>query len=242
MKIEKIVKLFSEPRALYALLAWPKFSFTSYFMVSNLSKQGISPKTVVDVGANVGQFAVAAAKIFPDAKVYSFEPQPDCVKQIIRNVRSIDNIEVFPVGLGDLEGELDFYVNSHNHSSSLLPLAESHKKAFPGAEEVSQIRVKIKTLDKVIETSKLVSPCLLKLDVQGYELHVLRGAGEILKSIDYVLFETSFKALYEGETLFLEVIEIMKGFGFDFLRPVDWLADPQSGEVLQMDALFSKST
>ena len=82
---------------------------------------------------------------------------------------------------------------------------------------------------------------MLKLDVQGYEPQVLEGATETLKRVNYVLLEASFRPLYEGEGVFMEIARVMEGRGFDFLRPVDWLIDPRNGEILQMDALFVKS-
>lgn len=240
-KLQKIVSLVESPGVIMALLTWPKFSMTSYFMISNLSKQGISPNTILDVGANVGQFAIAAAKLFPHAKIHSFEPQPECVGQLNKNIRTMDNVSVYPIALGDSDGEVKFYVNSHNHSSSILPLADSHREAFPEALESEEIAVKITMLDNALSEVDIVSPCLLKLDVQGYEVHALRGGVETLKRVDFVILETSFKPMYEGESLFMDVVKIMEEYGFRFLRPVGWLSDPKTDEILQMDALFIRS-
>ena len=144
-------------------------------MVSGLRRQGLLPKTVIDVGANVGQFAVASSKIFPDSRVYSFEPNPPCAIQLKKNVTELGNVKVYELALGETAGEIEFHVNSHSHSSSILPLASSHLEAFPDARENSLIRVKVSTLDKVFEDIELQHPALLKLDVQGYELQVLLG-------------------------------------------------------------------
>jgi hypothetical protein len=59
--------------------------------------------------------------------------------------------------------------------------------------------------------------------------------------VDYVLLETSFRPLYEGEKTFMEIARMMEDRSFEFLRPVDWLSDPLNGEVLQMDALFARA-
>ena len=240
-KLKKIVSLVEDPRAMLALVTWPKFSMTSYFMMSNLAKQGITPNTVLDVGANVGQFSVAASKFFPKAKIHSFEPQPECVGRLSRNVKKLDNIKVYPLALGEYEGEIKFYVNSHNHSSSILPLAESHRVAFPEAQESEEITVDLSMLDKVLSGVDIVSPCLLKLDVQGYEVHALRGGMDTLRKVDFVILESSFKPMYKGESLFMDVVKVMQEFGFQFLRPVGWLTDPNTDEVLQMDALFVRA-
>ncbi len=223
------------------IVFWPKFSVTSFKMISDLARQGVLPGTVIDVGANVGQFAVASAKLFPNVSVHSFEPNPDCVALLKKHVKPLGNVKVYPIALGDEEGEVAFHVNSHSHSSSILPLSSNHLEAFPDAREVNSIRVKVSTLDRVFSGIELAAPVLLKLDVQGYEAQALRGAVETLKRVDYVILEASFKPMYEGEMLFMEVVRLMEAYGFSFLRPVGWLNDPKTGEIIQMDALFRRN-
>lgn len=224
-----------------AAIFWPKFSITSFKMISDLARQGVLPKTAIDVGANVGQFAVASAKLFPNVVVHSFEPNPACVALLSKHVASLGNVSVYPMALGDEAGELDFHVNSHSHSSSILPLTESHLVAFPDAQEVNTIKVKVSTLDAVFSNVQLVTPVLLKLDVQGYEAQSLRGGVEILKRVDYVVLEASFKPMYEGEMLFMDIVRLMEGYNFTFMRPVGWFNDPNTGEIIQIDALFQRS-
>jgi FkbM family methyltransferase len=228
------------PSAIIALLSWPKFSVTSFTMVSALARQDINIKTIIDVGANVGQFAIASAKFFPNTFIHSFEPVPDCVTQLQKNVKRLNNIKVYPFALGDAEGEVEFHVNEHSHSSSILPLADSHRKAFPNAQEKETIAVKVSTLDDVFSSIELKSPVLLKLDVQGYEAQTLRGGLKTLQRVDYVILEASFKPMYEGEMVFMDIVRLMEEYGFRFLRPVGWLSHPKTGEILQMDALFVK--
>jgi FkbM family methyltransferase len=207
-------------------------------MVSGLAKQGLLPRTVLDVGANTGQFAVASAKLFPNVRVRSFEPVPECFEELRENVRGLGNVVAYPLALGESEGEVSFHVNAYSHSSSALPLTQAHREAFPDARETRTTTVKVSTLDRVFAGTELPRPVLLKLDVQGYEARVLRGGAETLKHVDYVVLEASFKPLYEGEMLFMDVVRLMEGHGFRFERPVGWLAAPRSREILQMDALF----
>jgi FkbM family methyltransferase len=240
-KLKGVVKvalsLLEDRDSLKALVRWPKFSVSSYFMVARLLRQGIEPHTVLDVGANTGQFAVASSKLFPGARVHSFEPVPECVDELRENVSGLD-VAVYPLGLGQQEGQVSFHVNSHSHSSSALPLANSHRESFPEAREERTIEVEVSTLDRVFEGVELERPVLIKLDVQGYEARVLRGGEETLKRADYVVLETSFKPMYEGEKTFMDLARMMEGYGFRFERPVGWLSSPKTGEILQMDALF----
>jgi FkbM family methyltransferase len=209
-------------------------------MISSLLRQGICPRSIIDVGANVGQFTVACKKIFSGAAVHSFEPLPECAVKLKKNVAKLVGVRVYPIALGDKSGNVLFHVNSHTHSSSILVLGERHHEAFPNARELRTINVPISTLDVEMKSIPLESPALLKLDVQGYEPQVLEGGIETLKRVDYVLLEASFRPLYEGEKTFMEIARTMEEHGFYFLRPIAWLNDPRSGEVLQADALFAR--
>lgn len=240
-KIYRLANLLISYSQLKAAFSWPKFSVTSFKMISDLIRQDVLPRTVIDVGANVGQFAIASAKLFPNVVVHSFEPNPECVALLSKHVASLENVSVYPMALGDKEGEVAFHVNSHSHSSSILPLADSHRDAFPDAREVNTIKVKVSTLDTVFAGVELVAPVLLKLDVQGYEAQALRGAVDTLKRVDYVVLEASFKPMYQGEMLFMGIVRLMEGYGFSFLRPVGLLPDPHTGEIIQMDALFRRN-
>ena len=234
------LELFFDPPALYALLTWPKFSFTAYKMISALYKQGIYPQTVIDVGANYGQFAVAAAKIWPATQLYAFEPLPQATTALQILSDKIENITIHPVALGDREGEIPFHVNTYSHASSCLPLAEAHQISFPYAQTCETISVNITTLDHIFANKSLNPPILLKLDVQGYESITLQGGKKFLEKVDFVLLETSYRPLYQGELLFREILSLMESHGFSFLRPVSFLSSPRTGEILQMDALFTR--
>src|SRR6266849_584477 len=144
---------------LAAWLSWPRFSVTSFRLVSGLVKQGILARTVLDVGANTGQFAVAAAKLFPGARVYSFEPLPACVTQLRRHASKLPNLTIYPFALGDHEADdLPFHVNSNNQSSSALRLTEGHRTAFPDEKETASTTVKASTLDRIFESIDLAPP------------------------------------------------------------------------------------
>lgn len=238
--LPRLVALMLNPMAWKAVLTWPKFSVASFEITSDLWNQGVRPDVVIDVGANAGQFGIASAKAFPGSRVHSFEPQPDTYATLARNTASIDTIKTYNLALGRTAGKATFNVNAHSHSSSMLPLASRHVEAFPEFQSVTTIEVTVSTLDDMIGSIKPSGTVLLKLDVQGFEAEVLGGAAEALKQVDYVLLEASLKPMYVGEALFPEMLQLMADNGFTFLRPLAWLKDPKTGEVLQMDALFGK--
>jgi FkbM family methyltransferase len=237
----RLVDILLSRGGIKAALTWPVFSVTSFKMLSELKRLQVRPRTVIDVGANIGQFTMAAAKSFPGANVHSFEPLPDCVKRLRQNVRDLQNVTVHSVALGERESSCSMHVNAYKLSSSILPLTSAHRQAFPYAKEVDSFEVEVSTLDKTLENVPLQRPVLLKIDVQGYEERVLRGAVMTLMQVDYAVIEASTLPLYEGELLLDGLIGLMNRFGFSFQCPVGRLNHPSTGNVLQIDAFFSRT-
>jgi hypothetical protein len=145
------------------------------------------------------------------------------------------------LALGDEPGEVVFNVNKNTQVSSILPLHAGRLEAFPDATVQKTIKVQLDTLDNVFRDIEMVSPILLKIDVQGYEDRVLKGAPDLLERVDYILFEASLKPLYEGERTFVEMIKLMEGFGYSFLRPLSYHLSPLNGEVIEMDVFFKRN-
>jgi len=210
-------------------------------MVRALATQGILPRTIVDVGANKGQFTVAAVNLLHPARVHSFEPLPREAAALRRHCARYPQVTVHEVALGDASSRARLHVNAHSHSSSLLELGERHRRAFPSAAEVDVIDVEVSRLDETLDPASLESPVLVKIDTQGYEAKVLAGAEGLLNALDWLIIETSFEPLYEGEQTFGGVVERVAELGYRFVRPVGSLCDPATGEFLQMDVLFERT-
>ncbi|MEP7200681.1 MAG: FkbM family methyltransferase, partial [Chloroflexota bacterium] len=234
----RAVSLLEDKRALAALVTWPKFSLTSFLMVSRLARQGIAPRTVIDAGANVGQFAVAAAKLWPAVTVHSFEPNPASVARLRQNVSRLRSVAVYPVAVGDARGHVEFHVNSFSHSSSALRLTAAHRAVFPDAREQDSVNVEVVRLDDALADVELTPPVVLKLDVEGYEAKAIAGARRLLPRVSYVVVETCFEPLHEGQPTFGEIVALLNAEGFCFARPVDHLMNPRDGKIVMMDALF----
>lgn len=222
------------------MVTWPVFSVASFLVVRALARQGIVPCSVIDVGANIGQFALAAAYAFPEADVYSFEPLPTAAAALRRNVAQ-KRVTVYETAVGSHEGVATLMVNAHSHASSLLRISPNHTAAFPHAKETHSVQVSVTTLDQALLGRDLRAPVLLKIDTQGSEHAVLEGAKSLLPRCEFVLLEVSFRSMYIGEKLFEDHLQTMRSNGFRFLRPIDLLADPSSGEIIQADVLFVRS-
>lgn len=228
-----------EPNGIRAIRTWKPFSITSFHMMRALAQQGLKFRTIIDGGANIGQFARAATETFPDARVYSFEPLPDVSAVLRQNLASRSQVKIIQAALGSEDGKIPFHRAAYSLASSALPIHAENNASFAGVKEVETIEVDLFRLDTVLAKEPLESPCLLKLDLQGFELEALKGATQTLKRCDYVLLETALKTMYEGEALFDEIYDFMRQSGYHFLRPVDFLKDAKE-EIVQLDALFAR--
>jgi len=193
---------------------------------------------VLDVGANTGQFASAVRAVLPSVQLYSFEPLPDCCARLRRRLERFGRFAAYNVALGDVAGVKTFQRNVFTEASSLLKMGRAHEEAFPWARDVKTETVRVDTLDACASSLTLAPRVLLKLDVQGYELKVLQGARQTLAAITYVLVETSYQSLYEGEATFDDVYQFLKEAGFDYAGNLDQLLSPLDGSILQADLLF----
>jgi FkbM family methyltransferase len=195
--------------------------------------------TILDVGANQGQFALSARHFYPQADIHSFEPVPAVYDILRHNTRKADAINTYNFALGSTSGSLEFYSNNYSHASSALPVSSLQQQMMPQTAAVNKIKVAVKRMDDLLANIPFMSPVLLKLDVQGFEKEVLKGAVKSLGKIDYLLFETSFVAMYDGEPLFDEMHNFVKSLGFDFIAPVGFL-QTNDLQILQMDLLYKR--
>ena len=141
---------------------------------------------VLDVGANVGPYCVPLATARRDLTVYAFEPNPDVARSLRTNIRlnRLSNVRVMDVAASDTRGAADFFKFDRDIGLSSLNLRAAEIHGTP-----STIRVETDTLDSLLaDRERRVS--FLKIDVQGHELAVLRGATKILAADrPVVLFE-----------------------------------------------------
>jgi len=201
-----------------------------------LQRRGIG--TVLDIGANTGQFLEFILGILPEAHVYSFEPLPDCFEQLAQRAAGRPNVTTFNVALGDRDGTATIHRSEYSPSSSLLPMGELHKAAFPHTRRTSVEEVVVKRLDGL--DLPIEGRLLVKMDVQGYEDHVIAGGRATLERTDVVVTELSFYPLYEGQALFDDVYRLLRDLGFSYRGSLGAKKDPRDGAVLDEDGVFTR--
>jgi FkbM family methyltransferase len=211
--IEKIIYLYLLPLRLsdrLALYVKGKFiSHQEHFIIAAdvINRNFLEHKgLIVDVGAYDGDSAMFFASRFKN-KIIGFEPNPVPFAKAQLNVAQFPNVEIFNLGLSDAMGEMDFYVSKNGVSSSLLPI-----KDFSEIEFEKKITVSVTTLDDILAHHTEI--LLLKLDVQGAELNILKKGIETLKKTKLVLTEVSIAEMYHNACLYYDLDKQLRENGF----------------------------
>jgi FkbM family methyltransferase len=196
--------------------------------------------TILDIGANIGRFAVTADAVFPAATIYAFEPLPKCYDKTAAIINTIGKGKAFNFGLGVKSETIPINQNEFSPSSSFLPMNKTHVDAFPFTEKQTQTLVQVRRLDDVADELCLGSRILIKIDVQGYERDVIAGGKNTIEKAKVVLIELSYEELYSGQPLFGEVYDALRSLGFRFAGTLAQMPHPKDGRLLDADCLFVK--
>jgi FkbM family methyltransferase len=193
---------------------------------------------ILDVGANRGQFSLISRIVKPTIPIVAFEPiQTEA--EVFRKALSGKNVRLHCVALGEYAGEAEIHLSRKADSSSLLPIGEAQSKLFT-TDEIGTLKVPVKKLDDLKSEWQEYSRILLKIDVQGFELSVLKGSTETLKNCVYVYVECSEIELYVGQALYRDVANFLNQQGFKLQsRCTETVVD---GKLIQADYLFVRSS
>jgi FkbM family methyltransferase len=170
-------------------------------------------EVIYDIGANVGTWTLLAKAVFPNARVEAFEPLGLHCLKFDKAVFGLPGIALHRVALGFKNEERLMHVTDFSDASSILPLSEKGR-CEAGVNDRGVETVWVSRLDDFAVQHDLPSPCLIKLDVQGYELAVLQGAPRVLETTKAVIAEVSFVEFYQQQCLFHEVVEFLWDKGF----------------------------
>jgi FkbM family methyltransferase len=195
-------------------------------------------ETIYDVGANVGTWTLLAKSVFPHATVDAFEPLPNHQKNFEINVESVLGTKLHCIALGAENTTGDLRVTDFSDASSFLPLADAGRNQFR-LEEIATHSTEIRKLDDYQTEAQIALPDLIKLDVQGFELEVLKGAVKCLKTTKAVIIEMSFKEYYVGQCQFHEIVGFLAHFGL-FIQAFG-INTPLGEKLGQTDVLFMRA-
>jgi len=203
-----------------------------------LSTHGVD--TVLDVGANKGQYAKNLRDAGFTGRIVSFEPLLEAHSQLCRIARRDSLWTVAErVAIGDRDGQTEIHVANNSVSSSLMRMLASHRAADPESVLVATETVPIARLDSIAPRFlKNDKPIFIKIDVQGFEKKVIDGAPELLSRTVGLQLELSLTPLYEGETLFQSMVECLQAIDFDLWALYPGFVDKRNGRLLQVEGVF----
>jgi len=201
--------------------------------------RSIPVATVIDVGANIGQFSLMTRANHPAAMIHAFEPLSAMADVYEKVFAGDQRVVLHRCAAGASASTSALNVSKQPDSSSLLPISDSQSILFPGTEQAGTEQVRVERIDDVIDAAKLHGPILVKLDVQGFELEALKGMPRVLERASWVYVEVSFTSLYTGQPLANEIAHWLNRNGFE-LTGIYNATYSGEGVNVQADLLFSR--
>ena len=196
---------------------------------------------VLDAGANKGQFARQCRSCGYRGEIVSFEAASSAHTALVAAAADDPLWTVADrVALGAANGETEINIAANSHSSSILPILDSHLAAAPASRYLHKEKVPLRRLDSLLPHLDPSRRIFLKVDVQGYEPQVLAGAPETLARTRAVQLEMSLVPLYEGNVLMPQMVAEMSVQGFDLWDLEANFRDPDTGRLLEFDSIFTR--
>lgn len=170
----------------------------------------------IDVGAHVGDFVELLRLRLRNPIIHAFEPAPEPFNRLKARWGATPNINLINAGLGLQSGQISFNIYDNQTLNSFLPMLPSGSGTLEGSKLVRSITVPVLSLDDYAASPRLHQIDFLKIDAQGYELQILRGAAGLLGAgkIRTILLELNFAPLYDGQVWGHELIGFLHEHGF----------------------------
>lgn len=200
-------------------------------------------RSILDIGANIGQFARRMRAEFPDADLYCFEPLPQAFESLSAWARQQGGlVTTFNVAVGDAVGKIQMYHHiNHSPSSSILRTTGAAERLYDFTKRQALVTVEQVTLDSVMDQldQPLRQKILIKADVQGYEDRVIRGGEATFTQAFACILEVDVEELYQGQASFEQLVVLLRDRGFQYAgNLLQTLGN--DGHVIFLDALFLK--
>lgn len=216
-----------------------------YVLTPTLFERALAGKkapVTIDVGASVGNTVRRVLETCPDATVFAFEPQPELFKQMQERYRDNEKVHIYTCGVGASSGRMQLHISERAQASSFLPASNFGLRAVPFAAEKAVSEIEVVTLDEW--HSNLEEPPttidLIKVDTQGFEKYVIAGGQQVFQKTAFVIMEAAFRAVYEGQAVYEELILLMENMGFSVKAVEAGYVNRDSGELVEVNVLFEK--
>lgn len=191
---------------------------------------------VLDVGANVGQFAQQIRRFGYCGTIISFEPLEEALTALRRASKHDKQWIIEGYALGATNESTTINVTANLVSSSILPQQRLLVEVDPSSAVTGQQIIEVRRLDTIFDQfASSDSSVALKIDTQGYERQVLEGGNSVMNRVKVVHLEASLVPLYEGELLLPEALDFLGRQGFNLASIEPGLPDLKTGQLLQVD-------
>jgi FkbM family methyltransferase len=197
-----------------------------------------------DVGANIGQYAIELRNSGYKGLIISIEPL-EYEHSVLSKISERDSNWIIEqrMLLGSTIGVGQINRSQNSFSSSVLPILQRHLDSAPNSNYIGAERVQMTTLDSLwLERYSKFERVGIKIDVQGFEMEVLMGAPIFLKNCVLIQIEMTVIPLYENQTLYFKTDEFLRKLGFVLWKIDTTFVDANSGQVLQLDAIYCRSS
>ena len=196
-----------------------------------LRANGFHPRLVLDIGAYTGEWTALCQQIWPQAAVLMIEAHPERARLLEKKAASWSRVKARQALLGSApKASVPFY--EQESASSVLPESAKRNQA--------SILLAMETLDDVLIDTSCGKADLLKLDVQGYELEILRGGRKAIPDIEVILIEVNLIAIYQGAPLVRETVDYLGDAGFRLYDVATLYRRPLDGALWQADFVFAR--
>jgi FkbM family methyltransferase len=198
-----------------------------HWSLQNMKQLGFTPEFVVDVGAYEGYWTRDFLEVYPETKILMLEAQSSKEEKLKAVCREFNNAHYHIALLSPEDGKELSFIESETASHITGEVVDGAKK------------LKGEALDQLLERKQLPFPDFLKLDVQGFELEVLKGGSKSVAHAQFCILEVSLLDL-DGTPMMLEVMNYMDGKGFQAYDICQFMRRPLDQALYQIDLLFIK--
>ncbi|MBE2205437.1 MAG: FkbM family methyltransferase [Chthoniobacterales bacterium] len=211
---------------------------------------GSGPVVLFDIGAHLGESVHYLRELFPESKIFSFEPDPGSFEKL--SAKKVPGVRYFNLALCEKDGRMAFYRNPISHTNSLVKVNSESRDSIAFTKARAENRTDVfqgMNLEIQVPTARLDTFCrengvshidLLKIDVQSAERVVLEGGVETLEKAKVVVVEINFFDYYERSSSFSDIEKFLHPAGFRLFSISEISNNPMNGRTDWAEVIYAK--